>query len=416
MVVGHRALLEGHQVLVVQRIGAGAADHGDVALVELHLDLAGDHGLGIVDGRLQHLALGREPEAVVDQRGVLRHQLVLQVHGPAVERDGFHAPVGGEQDRAAGGLVDAARLHADEAVLHQVQAADAVVVAELVQLGQQGGGRQLLAVDGHRVAALEVEGEDGGLIRRVFRGDGALVHELGGFHARIFQHFALGGGVQEVGVDRERGLAALVLGDRDLVLLGEVEQGFAAAVLPLAPGGDHADVGLQRIVAELEADLVVALAGGAMADGVGADLAGDLDLLLGDQRTGDGGAEQVLALIDRVGPEHREHVVPHELLAQVFDEDVLRLDPEQQRLLARRPQLLALAQVGGEGHHLRAVLGLQPLQDDGGVQPAGIGEHDLLDGTGVGHGEILTTAGRARAFKGAWAARARDNVGAGALS
>src|ERR1700712_3446943 len=41
-------------------------------------------------------------------------------------------------------------------------------------------------------------------------------------------------------------------------------------------------------------------------------------------------------------------------------------------------QLLALPEVGGEGHHLRPVLGLQPLQDDRGVQPAGIGEHDLL--------------------------------------
>ena len=92
-----------------------------------------------------------------------------------------------------------------------------------------------------------------------------------------------------------------------------------------------------------------------MADGVGADLAGDLDLGLGDQRPGDRGAEQVLALIDRVGAEHREDVVAHELLAQVLDEDVLRLDAEQQGLVARRLQLLALAEVGGEGHHLAAV-------------------------------------------------------------
>src|SRR3954468_8045859 len=49
---------------------------------------------------------------------------------------------------------------------------------------------------------------------------------------------------------------------------------------PLPPRRDDADVGLQRIIAELKADLVVALAGGAVADGVGADLAGDLDLLL----------------------------------------------------------------------------------------------------------------------------------------
>ena len=77
--------------------------------------------------------------------------------------------------------------------------------------------------------------------------------------------------MQEVGVDREGRFAALVLRDRDLVLLGEVDQLLAAGELPFAPGRDDPDVGLERIIAELEADLVVALAGGAVADRVGAD-------------------------------------------------------------------------------------------------------------------------------------------------
>ena len=56
---------------------------------------------------------------------------------------------------------------------------------------------------------------------------------------------------------------------------------------------------------------------------VGADLFGDLDLPLGDQRPGDGGAEQVLALVKRVGPEHGEDEIAHEFLAQILDEDLL---------------------------------------------------------------------------------------------
>ncbi len=104
--------------------------------------------------------------------------------------------------------------------------------------------------------------------------------------------------MQEVGVDRERRLAALVLGDRDLVLLGKGDELLARAQVPFAPGRDDGHVGLQRIIAELEAHLVVALAGGAVDDRVGADLFGDLDLLLGDQRPGDGGAEQIVALVD----------------------------------------------------------------------------------------------------------------------
>src|SRR6185437_11337475 len=123
------------------------------------------------------------------------------------------------------------------------------------------------------------------------------------------------------------------------------------------------------IISELEAYLVVALAGGAMRDSVSADFLGDLDLLLGDQRTRDRGAEQILPLIERVGPEHREHVVAHEFLAQVFDENIFRLDAEQQRLLARRLELLALAEIGGEGDNLAAIGGLQPLQDNRGIEP-----------------------------------------------
>ncbi len=137
-----------------------------------------------------------------------------------------------------------------------------------------------------------------------------------------------------------------------------------------------------------------------MGDGVGPDLSRNVDLDLGDQRAGDGGAQQVLALIERIGAEHREHEVAHELLAQVLDEDVLGLHAQQQRLVARRSQLLALAEVGGEGHHLAAVGLHQPFQDDGGVESAGVGEHDLLGGRQGGHWGSFEKR-RSRALNGA---------------
>src|SRR3546814_13326449 len=57
----------------------------------------------------------------------------------------------------------------------------------------------------------------------------------------------------------------------------------------------------------------------------GPGLGGDLDLPLGDQRPGDRGAEQVGALVDGVGAEHREHEVAHELLAQRSEEHTSEL-------------------------------------------------------------------------------------------
>src|SRR4051812_16370197 len=97
--------------------------------------------------------------------------------------------------------------------------------------------------------------------------------------------------MQQVRVDRERRFAALVLGDRDLVLLGEIEQRLAALEFPLPPRGNDLDVGLKRIIAELEAHLVVALAGGAVTDRIRTDLPRDLNLALGDQGPRDRRAE-----------------------------------------------------------------------------------------------------------------------------
>ena len=193
--------------------------------------------------------------------------------------------------------------------------------------------------------------------------------------------------MQQVRVDRERRIAALVLRDRDLVLFGELDQPRARGEVPFAPRCDHRHVGLERVIGQLEANLVVALAGRAVRHRIGADLLGDLDLLLGDQRARDRRAEQILSLVDRVGAEHRKHVVADELLAQVLDEDVLRLDAEQDRLVARGRQLLALAEIGREGDDLGAVGLLQPLQDDRGVEPARIGEHHFLH-AGFGHRKV----------------------------
>src|ERR1700677_3124950 len=87
VVVGDGALLEGDEVLVVQRVRTVAADHMNAALVELEPHPARDHLLALVDENLQHLALGREPEAIVDELGVFGHQLVFEMSGAAVGGD-----------------------------------------------------------------------------------------------------------------------------------------------------------------------------------------------------------------------------------------------------------------------------------------------------------------------------------------
>src|SRR5690606_13682946 len=134
---------------------------------------------------------------------------------------------------------------------------------------------------------------------------------------------------------------------------------------------------LEGVGAELEAYLVVALAGGAVGDGVGALGARDLDHLLGDQRARERGAQQVVPLVDGAGAQHGEHELLDELAAQV--DRVGAYGAGGERLDARLLDLLALADVGGEGHHLGAVRLLDPVEDHRGVEPARVGEHHLLD-------------------------------------
>ena len=71
------------------------------------------------------------------------------------------------------------------------------------------------------------------------------------------------------------------------MLFSEGDQVGAAFEFPLSPGRNHLDVWVQGISSELKPHLVIALAGGAMGDGIGPGFFGNLDEALGDQRPRD---------------------------------------------------------------------------------------------------------------------------------
>ena len=93
------------------------------------------------DAALEELALGREVQPVVQHAGVRDgDELVAERADLAVERQAFDVDVRVAQDREAGGLVAAARFDADEAVLDDVDAADAVFAGEGVGGEEEFGG------------------------------------------------------------------------------------------------------------------------------------------------------------------------------------------------------------------------------------------------------------------------------------
>ena len=62
----------------------------------------------MVNRGLQHLALGREPEAIIDKLGIFRHQLILKMRCAAVEVDTFNTAMGTGINLAAGRFIHAA--------------------------------------------------------------------------------------------------------------------------------------------------------------------------------------------------------------------------------------------------------------------------------------------------------------------
>ncbi len=104
--------------------------------------------------------------------------------------------MGAPQDGAARRFVAAPGLHADVAIFHQVETADAVGAAQLVQGGQDFVGLHLLAVDGDDVALGEFQVEVLGLVGGFLRGDGPPPHGFFRFGGWVFQMAAFEGNMQ----------------------------------------------------------------------------------------------------------------------------------------------------------------------------------------------------------------------------
>ena len=183
------------------------------------------------------------------------------------------------------------------------------------------------------------------------------------------------GEVPEVLVLGIVGFAADAQGD--VVRLGVVDFVVAALEFPHAPGGDHRHLRRESLDGQFKAHLVVALAGAAVGDGVRALLEGDLGDALGDDGACERRAQQVLALVLRARLEGGEDVILDKFLAQVFDVELGSAGLDG--LFLKALQLRALPHVRGHGDDFAAlVVFLEPGDDDGRVQTAGIGQNDLL--------------------------------------
>ncbi len=166
---------------------------------------------------------------------------------------------------------------------------------------EERGRREALAVHRDRIALFVLDLDVFRGVGRLLRRDRHLEHVVVRSAPRILEDAALVADTWRRFRSIEYGFSA-VTGTGMPCLFGELDHLRARGELPLgiAPRRDHPDAGLERVVRELEPHLVVALAGRAVRDGVGAGRARDLDLALGDERPRDRRAEEIDALVERV--------------------------------------------------------------------------------------------------------------------
>ena len=163
----------------------------------------------------------------------------------------------------------------------------------------------------------------------------------------------------------------------DVVRLGVVDLLVAALDVPLTPRSNDGHIRAESLQGQLETHLVVALAGAAVADGVGAFLDGDIGQSLCDAGTGEAGAQQVILVLS-AELQGGEDVVLDEVLLQV--QHIQLGCAGSLGLFFQTVQLGALTHVTGDSDDLAVVVVfLQPGNDDGGVQTAGVSQHNFFD-------------------------------------
>ena len=159
--------------------------------------------------------------------------------------------------------------------------------------------------------------------------------------------------------------------------LGKVNFLVPGLDIPLPPGSNDLHIGSKPLDCQFKPNLIVALAGSTVADGIRALSQRDFSQFLADNRTGKGSSQQV-SLILGVHFQGGDDDLVHHLIHQIGHNQLAGTGGDGLGLQAL--QLVGLTHVAGHGNDFGIIVVLlQPGDNDGSIQTAGIRQNDLLN-------------------------------------
>ena len=206
--------------------------------------------------------------------------------------------MGLEQQNRSRRLVDLARLDSDQAVLEVVDTADPVFAADAVESGDQFQRCHRLTVERNRQALFETNLDISRFIRAMPRILGPAVNVGRRLGPGVFQRTGFDGSAPQVLIGRVRGADR---GRHLDAVLGRVFDLVVAIHVPLTHWRDHLQLRRERSGGDVEAHLVVALAGAPVGDRDRAFATRDLDHHGRDQRPPERGGQGILLLVYGAG-------------------------------------------------------------------------------------------------------------------
>mmetsp|Transcript_6115 Transcript_6115/g.10567 ORF Transcript_6115/g.10567 Transcript_6115/m.10567 type:complete len:280 (-) Transcript_6115:39-878(-) len=212
-----------------------------------------------------------------------------------------------------------------------------------------------------------------GFVRGILWINADVEHFWRGYGSRVLQDSRLVTAMQHVLVHAPRCFGSAWDGDASF---GSVRHQVGAALeaiveFGISPRSYNFDIWLKRVVCELKANLIVSFASGSVSNIPAVLFVANFDLLLGDARSGNRGAEEIPTFVNGVRFDCRKNKICNELLLHVLY--INSASSNGKSLFPCSLKVFLLAEVCNHAHNVEILL-QKPFENARGIKASAVGE------------------------------------------